>query len=125
MQDTDSSVRDAATESVASIAAGLAGMPAPSANGAPQSPLTPSTPIAGLVNASNPGTPVGGVGGSGSSLMRMLMDCLVEQKRELNAAACVALGLVSVCSMVDGKGQHRFILCLNLGIHAVCFKDGW
>ncbi|KXZ56846.1 hypothetical protein GPECTOR_1g763 [Gonium pectorale] len=66
LQDTDSGVREASAEALALVARGLAELGPGFGNG----------------SATNP-------------VLKMLFDCIAEQKKELNAAACAALGMAA------------------------------
>ncbi len=70
-QDADSSVRDASSEALALVAQGLT-----------------------QAAAAGGGEPPGG--GLSNPVLKLLFDCLVEQRKDLNAAACAALGMVSI-----------------------------
>ncbi|GIL73161.1 hypothetical protein Vretimale_4755 [Volvox reticuliferus] len=66
LQDPDSSVREASSEALALVAQGLAYLDANGAQGSPNNPV-----------------------------VKLIFDCLAEQKKDLNAAACAALGMAA------------------------------
>ncbi|GLI69092.1 hypothetical protein VaNZ11_013637 [Volvox africanus] len=66
LQDPDSGVREASSEALALVAQGLAYLDANGAQGSPNNPV-----------------------------VKLVFDCLAEQKKDLNAAACAALGMAA------------------------------
>lgn len=79
LQDADSSVREAASEAAAALARGMA-----------------------EASISDPGAPA-----STHPVGKMLLDCLQEGKRDLQASACAGLGLVSKGKLVMCCTQRR------------------
>ncbi|EFJ51921.1 hypothetical protein VOLCADRAFT_86913 [Volvox carteri f. nagariensis] len=85
LQDPDSGVREASSEALALVAQGLAQVEANGAQGSLNNPV-----------------------------VKLIFDCLAEQKKELNAAACAALGLAApFLGTLDASLARELVRKLN------------
>lgn len=79
MQDADSSVRESSTEALTLVAQGLMQL---------QAVMPPQPPPPAAAGAAGPAA------AAANPVLRLLFECLTEQRKELNAAACATLGVV-------------------------------